>query len=184
MKKQIYFITGNKSKYEEAQLILNNASIVLVQKDLQLTEIQSIDQEQIVLDKAEQAFNQLKQPVLVDDTAIFFEQYLGFPGVYTKHVFNTLGIKGIQRLLRNSDRSAYFRTLVCYKDAQSCKLFSGVWKGVITRNISKLFNPDWQYNSIFIPEGYTKPLSEISIEERSTQSHRRKAFNELMRYFA
>jgi XTP/dITP diphosphohydrolase len=182
MKKIIYYITGNKSKFEEAQLILNNLGVTLTKKDLILTELQSTDQECVVLDKAKQAFKKLKKPLVVDDTGIFFEQYNGFPGVYTKPLFNTIGIKGIQKLLDGVNRKAYFRTLVCYKDEKITKVFSGVWKGKITKNISKSYNPDWQYNSIFIPQGFKKPLSEISMEQRIKNSHRSKALLNLLGY--
>ena len=181
--KELYLITGNKSKFEEAREILKDTDIELKQEKIDLIEIQSIEQEQVVIDKAEQAFQKLKKPVLVDDTGIFFEEYIGFPGVYTKPLFHTLGLEGLQRLLTDANRNAYFRTLICYKNEKTTKIFSGIWKGKITKDISKMFNPDWQYNSIFIPEGFKRPLSEISMEERAKFSHRKKAMDELKKYF-
>lgn len=180
MRKTVYFITGNKSKFKEAKLILNG-HINLVQKDLKLNETRTLDQEQVVLEKAKQAFQKLKKPVLVDDTGIYFEAYKNFPGTYTKTLFQSLGFKGVERLL-NGNRKAQFKTLVCYTDGKNTKVFSGVWKGKIARKISRMFNPDWEYNSIFIPAGCKRPLSEISFSERSKKSHRRKAFNKLMRH--
>ena len=74
--KELYLITGNKSKFEEAREILKDTDIELKQEKIDLIEIQSIEQEQVVIDKAEQAFQKLKKPVLVDDTGIFFEEYI------------------------------------------------------------------------------------------------------------
>ena len=72
--------------------------------------------------------------------------------------------------------------MVVYKDNGTTRIFSGIWKGKIVDEISEKFNPDWQYNSIFVPEGYKKPLSEIPLTERVKNSHRKKAFDKLVRY--
>ena len=44
--------------------------------------------EKVVLEKARTAFKKLKKPLIVDDTAIYFEEYKNFPGTYTNSVFN------------------------------------------------------------------------------------------------
>jgi len=183
MKRKIYFITGNKSKFKEAKILLGNLNIDLVQKDLGLNEIKTLDQETVVLEKARQAFKKLKKPVLVDDTAIYFENYRNFPGTYTKTLFQSIGFEGVERLLKGVNKKAYFKTLICYKDNNVTKVFSGTWKGKIVNQISKMFNPDWQYNSVFIPAGFKKPLSEIPLEERAKNSHRKKALDSLKKYF-
>ena len=81
--------------------------------------------------------------------------------------------------MKARNKKAYFKTLLCYKDKKTEKVVSGIWKGKITDKISRKFNPDWQYNSIFIPNGCKKTLSEIPLEERAGQSHRKKAFDKL-----
>ncbi len=182
MKKQLNFITGNNSKFMEARLILGKRAEP-VQKDIEIIEPKTSKQEEVVLEKARQAFQQLKAPVLVDDTGIYFEAYKDFPGTATKLVFQAIGFNGIARLLRGSKRGAYFRTLLCYKDSKTTKIFEGVWRGRITSKLSKRFNPEWEYNSIFIPEGFSKPLSEIPLEVRAKLSHRKKAFDKLVRFW-
>ena len=182
MKKTIYFITGNKSKFNEAELLLRGLDISLVQKDLNLVEPKTLSQEEVVLEKARQAFQKLKKPVLVDDTGIYFEAYNDFPGTFTKTLFQSIGFEGVEKLLEGADRNAFFKTLVCYKDSSATKVFSGVWKGRIVDKISRMFNPDWEYNSIFIPENCKKPLSEIPLDERARKSHRKKAFDSLKKY--
>jgi len=180
--RKIYFITGNKSKFEEASRILENLDIQLVQKNLSLKETRSLNQEEVVREKARQAFSRLKAPVLADDTGIYFEEYEIFPGTYTKFLFKAIGFEGVDRLLKGKNKDAFFKTLICYKDRKNEKVFSGIWKGRITENISKKFNPDWQYNSIFIPENSKKVLAEIRLEERAKKSHRKKAFDKLIKF--
>lgn len=180
--KKVYFITGNKSKFKEARQIVLEANVSLVQKNLNLDETRSLDQKKVAVEKARKAFKKLKKPILVDDTALYFEEYKSFPGTYTKSVFQSIGFKGIERLLKGRNRKAYFRTFICYKDSKNEKIFSGVWKGRIIPKVSKKFNPEWEYNSIFVPSSSRKVLSEIPLEERAKKSHRKKAFNKLIKY--
>ncbi len=184
MKKTIYFITGNQAKLAEARTIFNGNGVNLKSKKIKLKEPRSFDQEEVVLEKARQAFCKLKKPVIVDDTGIYFDAYPNFPGTYTKTFFKTIGFRGIKNLLKGEKRGAYFETLICYKDSKVTKVFSGRWRGRIVSQVSRFFNPDWQYNSIFIPEGFNKPLVEVTMEERAKHSHRRKAFDEMKKYFA
>jgi non-canonical purine NTP pyrophosphatase (RdgB/HAM1 family) len=187
-KRTIYFITGNKSKFEEAQLImqqeLGETDIEFGFADIKLEEPKTLDQERIVRAKAEQAFKALGKPVICDDTAIVFEAYNNFPGTFTKYVFETIGFEGVAKLLAGKSRNAHFQTLLCYKDDSHCLVFRGTWRGVITEDISKMFNPDWQYNSIFIPEGFLVPLSELTMEERAKHSHRKKALQKLAEWLS
>ena len=180
--KKIYFISGNKSKFEEAALLLKDSNIELLQEDIKLIEPKTLNQEEVVLSKAEQAFAAIKKPLIVDDTGIYFEQFKEFPGTYTKTLFQAIGFKGVENLLKGAKRTAHFKTLVCYKDNKKTMVFEGRWNGTIVKEISKMFNPDWEYNSIFVPDNFTEPLSEISLEERAKHSHRKKAFDKLKKY--
>ena len=100
-----------------------------------------------------------------------------------KYLFKSIGFKGVEKLLEGKKRKAHFKTLICYKDKNKTEVFSGIWPGRITKRISKMFNPDWQYNSIFIPENFKKPLAEISLEERAKQSHRKRAFDNMINHW-
>jgi len=175
METEIYFITGNRSKFKEAELLLAKADVKLLQQDIELSEKKSLSQDEIVIEKAKEAYEKLKKPVLVDDTGIYFDEYGNFPGTYTKHLFKSIGFKGVERLLAGANRNAHFRCLVCYNDGKTLKVFEGVWKGKIVDEVSKRFNPDWQYDSIFVPEGFGRPLSEIPLDERAKSSHRKRA---------
>ena len=183
MKKTIYFITGNKSKFREAKSILNGSGIVLIKKNLKLHEMKTTDQRKLVLEKANEAFRKIKKPLIVDDTGIYFDVYNNFPGTYTKFIFDTVGLEGIERLVDGTSRKAFFKTLICYKDKKRTKIFKGIWGGKITKNINRPFNQDWQYNNIFVPEGFTKHLSEISLTQRMKHSHRRKALDSFIKFW-
>jgi len=183
MKKTIYFITGNKSKFREAKSILNGLGIIIIKKDLKLHEMKTTDQRKLVLEKANEAFRKIKKPLIVDDTGIYFDGYNSFPGTYTKFIFDTVGLEGIGRLMDGTSRKAFFKTLICYKDKKRTKVFKGIWRGKITKSISRSFNQDWQYNNIFVPEGFTKHLSEIPPSQRMKNSHRRRALDSFIKFW-
>lgn len=180
---KLYFVTRNESKFKEASSILKNVSIELVKISAELKEPKSLGQREVVLEKARQAYESVKAPLIVDDTAIYFKAIPGFPGAITKDLFQRIGFEGVQKLLTGLSKEAYFRTMICYKDEKECKIFSGICKGIILTEKSEKFNPDWPYNSIFVPNGFSKTLSEMTDGEREMISHRRKALEKIMKYF-
>jgi XTP/dITP diphosphohydrolase len=180
--KNIYYITGNESKFKEASEILKNTGINLIKKDLEIKEIKSLNQELVVINKARQAFLKLKKPLIVDDVGIYFKAYNKFPGTFTRYLFEAIGFEGIEKLLFGKNRKAFFKILLCYKDEKSEIIFKGILNGNIIKNIKKNFNKNWQYDNIFIPENFNASLSEIPINKRAKFSHRKKAFNKFIKW--
>ena len=64
----LYFITGNKSKFDEAQAILSD--IKLEQLDIDLPEIQDIDAHEVVKAKLKAALEHHSGPLIVDDVSL------------------------------------------------------------------------------------------------------------------
>jgi len=62
-------------------------------------------------------------------------------------------------------------------------LFKGVCRGKIAERVSEIFDPNFEFNSIFIPEGETRTLSEIPIEERKKYSHRANALRKFLNWY-
>jgi len=181
-KLRLFFVTGNRSKFLEAASVLELAGVRLVQEDIELDESGLDDQAAVVVAKAKHAYEKLKQPVMVDDTGMYFHAFDNFPGAYTKRLLKHVGYDGVMRLLDGKDRKAHFRCLVCFNDGSKCQVFSGELHGEITKTVSGKINSDWEYDSIFIPEGLSVPLSELTIEERAKFSHRKKAVMKLLEH--
>ena len=76
------FVTGNANKLREAQEILG---IDLEQQALDhLHEIQTVDVRKLVEHKAEQAWQELQCPVMVEDSGLIFTAWNGLPGALVK----------------------------------------------------------------------------------------------------
>lgn len=180
---KIAFVTTNKHKFEEAKDILKGYPLELEQVDIEYEENHDASLETIAFTAAKAMAGQLGRPVVLEDTGLFFEAYQGFPGALPKFVFNTLGYRGIFKLLEGEDRRAYFRTVAGFcEPSGEPKLFPGVMRGQLT---DKVFNPEadaMPYDRIFIPDGYEVTISDLSLAEKSKFSQRAEAFRKFGEY--
>ena len=83
MLKMLKFVTSNSDKVREASDILE-CSLDQV-SGLNIDEIQASDIKQIVTHKAQQAFDELRCPVLVEDSGLSFTAWNGLPGPLIKY---------------------------------------------------------------------------------------------------
>lgn len=166
----IVFATGNKGKVAtlESHLAIHGLdTIVVVQRSLELIEPQAETALEVARVKAQQAFDQLQKPVLVDDSSFHIYALGGFPGPYVKYMNETVGTEGIVRFMEHQDdRRAYFLSALVFVDETgtlhefSVKESTGeiareVRESVAGRGWSDL----WK---IFIPAGSTKTLSQMT----------------------
>jgi len=175
--KKIYFVTTNKHKFREVKDVLKDYPIELEHLDMEYEENHDSSMEEIAKGAAKKLAEQLKKTVVVDDTGLFFEAFNGFPGALPKFVFNSIGYKGILKLLDGENRKAYFKTVVGYcEPGKEPVIFEGELHGNITDEVYGLDKDDMPYNRIFVPDGETRPIVETTIQERNKFLQRAKAF--------
>lgn len=176
----ILVITSNKSKIKEIQTILKDYNINVRSREYEIAEYRFDTLEQVSQGKATLAFEHFKQPLLVDDTGIFFKAFEQFPGVVTRFVFEQLGFDGILDLLNGRDRGAFYKSCITYiNETGKSKTFTGEFHGTIAQKPSEKVDLHFPYDSIFIPEGETIPRIELDYAKRIEGSHRRKALFKL-----
>ena len=132
-----------------------------------------------VRSKAQAAYNILTEPVVADDTGVFFHAFNNFPGHLPKKVFNSIGFEGIMRKLEGHDRSASFKTILCYYTDFGPQFFEGEMKGRISEQVHSERVPDAPYERIFIPDGMDRAVSEMTFEGKQRISHRANATRKL-----
>lgn len=179
---KIAFITTNKGKYEEVEDLFKSYDINVEWINRKYEEDNDDTIEDTAKKAAKKLSDELKMPIVLEDTGLFFEAYDGFPGPSPKFIFKTLGYKGIFKLLDSDTRKAYFQTFAAYcePDGESIT-FSGEMRGEIT---TKIFNAEkdfdfMPYDRIFIPEGKEVTISDMTMEEKNQLSQRSKAFRKL-----
>src|SRR5258706_4968780 len=132
MSQQITFITGNVRKAEELASYLNYP---ILHKKVDLIEIQSLNIYDIVKHKVTEAYNQIKSPVLVEDTSLIFPSLGKLPGPLIKWFSQELGNEGLCHMLNSyGDRSVVAQVVFGYFDGKDIKHFEGSMDGKIAES--------------------------------------------------
>ena len=180
MEETLLFATSNKNKLREFQQMLGNR---VVQVDVVLVEPQAIEVEDVVREKALQAYRILNKPVLVEDTGLFFHAWNGFPGALVKWMLTSVGLSGMLDMLGpQADRSATAKTSIGFYDGKEVRLFSGSIEGAIARTVRGESGFGW--DPIFIPNGFKKSFAELSEEQKNLISMRSIALSKLRKFMA
>jgi len=170
----VNFATSNKFKVNEANEIGKRFNIKFIQIKCKYPEIRSENVEDVALEGAKFVYSKVKKPVIVEDTGLYIETLNGFPGSYSKFVYQKIGNNGILKLLENKkNRNATFISAIGYCNGKFTKIFSGKINGKISTKI--LGKEGFGYDPIFIPDGYKKTFAQ-DYELKKKISHRKKAF--------
>ena len=179
----VTFVTTNLHKFEEVSDVLKAYPVKLVHLNQSYQENHDASLEEIAKDAAQKLAEKYQKPIVVEDTGLFFEAYPNFPGALPKFVFQTLGYKGIMKLLAGESRAAYFKTVAGFcEPGENPMLFEGIMKGTITEEIFDTDKDVMPYDRIFIPNGYTKTISRMTLAEKNSFSQRAQAFHAFGEY--
>ena len=85
----VLFASSNEHKYEEAEKILAEFGIKLEFFKTDLVEIQDDSLSKIALQKALNAYEKCKKPVIIEDDGLFIDSLSGFPGPYSSCLLYT-----------------------------------------------------------------------------------------------
>lgn len=178
MLSDVSFVSSNKNKFEEAKNIVSKFGLKLEFLKSHLQEIQADTLEEIATHKAMEAFSIYSKPVIVEDSGLFIKSLNGFPGPYSSFVFDTLGNKGILRLV-SVKRDAVFRSIIAYCERDGdVRLFSAGVRGSISK---KEHGKRWGFDPIFIPSGKNKTYSQL--KEKNQISHRYMALKNFSNWY-
>ena len=184
---ELIFATANKHKLSEAQAILGKGFSLVVPSQLGLTgEIpETADTlKENALMKAKFLWDKFGRPCFADDTGLEVDFLNGRPGVYSARYAGIEAdpVKNMQKLLKELNgancRKARFVTVVALiLDENRIILFEGALEGSILEVSSGCGG--FGYDPLFMPEGYSKTLAELSAEEKNRISHRGIAMRKL-----
>ena len=175
--KTLYFITSNKGKIQEATQKLRPLGFSVVQKNLGYPEIQADTLEEVALQGVSHVQAHFKKPFMLEDAGLFIDELQGFPGVYSKYVFFTIGLPRILRLLEGiENRRAVFRSVIAYSTPGSSPV---VVLGECIGAISTMQRGKngFGYDPLFLPDGSQRTFGEMTTKEKNMYSHRSKALD-------
>lgn len=160
----VVFITGNENK---AKYLSRLIGMEIDNHKLDLDEIQSVDPKEVVEHKVRQAYDILKQPVLVEDSCMGIDELGGLPGPFIKFFVDQEN--GNEKICRMTDgldsRRATATTTFGYYDGKEVRFFQGTIHGEIPDNPGEEIN-GFGWDAAFIPDGYGGTIrSELSRED-------------------
>jgi XTP/dITP diphosphohydrolase len=187
---QLCFATNNQHKIEEVAALLGG--------HFQLLSLLNIGcQEELAEDfftlednshqKAEFVFKNFNVPCFADDTGLEVEALNGEPGVFSaryagpqRNSNDNMNLL-LQKLTGHPNRNARFRTVITlFESDGAVKQFEGIVAGKILTE--KRGTEGFGYDPIFQPDGFSKTLAEMAMEEKNRISHRARAMTRLAEY--
>jgi XTP/dITP diphosphohydrolase len=183
------FATNNQHKIEEVRAHLGPDFRLIGLSELGCTE--ELREDQTTLEgnsfqKAEYVFKNYGVACFADDTGLEVEALQGAPGVYSARYAGDQrkAEDNIKLLLKNLEgsqsRQAQFRTVITLMAPGLTKQFEGIVTGQIINEYRG--SGGFGYDPVFLPDGFTKTLAEMSMEEKNAISHRARAVNKLVDY--
>jgi XTP/dITP diphosphohydrolase len=178
MKKDLVFISGNKSKIEEAKRILDHPFEAI---KMDLLEVQALNIGEIVEYKVKEAFKHINRPVFVDDVGLYVNAWKGFPGPFIKFIATAGGMELLLRMMKNEiDRGVVAKSSIGYFDGHDLKIFTGEVEGTLSEEIKGENGFGW--DTVFIPANHQRTYAQMTSQEKDLVSPRRKALNQLKNY--
>jgi len=172
------FITGNKNKLLEAKYILGEETIE--QLNIDVEEIQDTDGKKVSVNKLVKLlydnyhFN--GYPVFCEDTSLEIDNMNGFPGALVKFYYNSLGDDKVVQF--NGGSKAKMISWIAYSCNDKIETFKGETEGTIPTT-PMTGNYGFGFDAVFVPDGSTKSLAQMPVEEKMIYSARYKALIEL-----
>ena len=131
--------------------------------------------------KAKTVYERTGLDCFAEDTGLFIEALQGAPGVYSARYAGERATasenndKVLLAMQGNSNRKAYFKTVITLIISGVVKQFAGECHGTIITE--KTGVQGFGYDPIFKADNQELTFAEISPSEKNTISHRKKAFD-------
>ncbi|TFJ93964.1 XTP/dITP diphosphatase [Lentibacillus salicampi] len=189
--KEIVIATKNPGKVKEFKTFFAEYAIDAVSLPELSREINDIEEtgstfEENAALKAEQIAELLQIPVLADDSGLVIDALAGRPGVFSarfagepkddqanidKALHELQGVETVDRTAR------FVCVLAVAIPGETTQFKKGYCEGSIAR--VQAGHNGFGYDPVFIPDGYTETMAQLSSDEKNQISHRSNAIRQL-----
>lgn len=172
--------TSNPGKFEEIRRLLNRENPrELTQTPATVPEVQHHDPTEVSMPKAWAAREQVGTDVLVDDSAFYLDALDNFPGAFVAHVIKAGGTEAIYRLLPDgADTRARAVSVITLARDDVVVAFRGELAGQVIA--TPRGTNSYGYDNVFVPDGETRTVSEMSTDQKDKTSPKRQAIDQLL----
>ena len=184
---KLVFASNNKNKIQEIQALVPNTFQIVSLEDIgcfeDIPETADTIEGNAIL-KANYITYNYGYDCFADDTGLEVDALNGAPGVYSARYAgeqkdaNDNMDKLLSELSDKPNRKANFKTVIALNLNGKQNLFTGIINGKIIEE--KIGTNGFGYDPIFVADGYEKTFAELTMEEKSTISHRGIAVKELI----
>ncbi len=186
---KILFASQNKGKQNEARELFKTLDVELVFPN-DFAELDNFDVVETgktfaenALLKAKKYAQKINLPCIADDSGIIIDGMDGLPGIHSNRWFegtaDERNSEVLKRLKNKENRTARYVAAACYYDpgTEEYEIFEEFQEGVIGNEI--IGNAGFDYDRIFIPEGYSETFAQLGNEVKNKISHRSRAYKQI-----
>lgn len=186
-KMKLVFASNNHNKIKEIQQLVPATIQIVSLQDIGCTEdipetADTIEGNAIL--KANYVTQKYGYDCFADDSGLEVDALNGAPGVYSaryagepKNDDNNMN-KLLLNLKDKTNKKANFKTVICLNINGEQYLFTGIINGKIIDE--KIGTNGFGYDPIFVADGFSKTFAELTMEEKSSISHRGQAVKQLV----
>jgi len=171
-------VTTSKDKIAEINQILGTNHKI---STLDIPEIQSLDLDEVISHKAEDAYKIINKPVLVEDISLEIKALKGLPGTFIKFFLQTVGTEGTVKMIGSAKTDTKVTAAVAIYDRKDLRIFKGTIYGTLSPKNRGPYG--FGFDKIFIPRDYTKTFAQMPPSLKNKISHRAKALRKVKEYF-
>lgn len=185
----LVFATNNQHKIEEIRKVTGNRFNIITLKEAGIDIDIPEPHDTIAANATEKStviHRITQQNCFSEDTGLEVAALNGEPGVKSARYAGEgrSSQDNIEKLLTNlngnTNRKAQFRTVISLVWNNKEYLFEGICEGQIISEQKGLSG--FGYDPVFIPDGGDKTFAEMTMEEKNSFSHRRKATDQLIEF--
>lgn len=175
----VTFVTTSKHKITETNKILG---IKYKISRIEIPEIQSLDLDEVITEKAKAAYKIFKRPILVEDVSLEIKALNGLPGTFVKFFLKTLGTEKTVALIGSQKTNTKVTGAVVIYDGRNLKIFKGTAHGTLSKKDKG--TSGFGFDKVFIPKGYTTTYAQMPSALKNKISHRAKALIKVKKYLS
>jgi inosine triphosphate pyrophosphatase len=179
----LLLITGNQGKLDEFSSLLNIGTLLFESKALEISEIQSMQLEEIGKFKTNSALSFTSEvekydAVMTDDTALSCDALNGLPGPFVKWFLECVGAGGLYDLIKGNNNDCTAGCLLTIGLTKTGELFQflGEVQGKI---VAPKGNTGFGWDGVFLPNGEKLTYGQMMPDKKNVISHRALAVKKL-----
>ena len=185
----IVIASSNKGKINDFKVIFSEYNVIGINELIEDFDVEEtgVTFEENARLKSEAAAKALNKTVIADDSGLEVDALEGAPGVYSARYAGEAKDdqanieKLLQELEDKTDRSARFVCVISMTTVDGkTETFRGTVNGEIT--LARIGENGFGYDPIFYVPDKNKTMAQLTAEEKSEISHRRKAIDQLQTF--